>query len=129
MRTQTVLRQLKFQQHSQTVKGKFKMAKFHGNIGYAMADVEASPGVWEPEKIVREAYGDVLRNSRRLQASDTVVDNVIVSNEISIVADPFAQENFHSIVYVEFMGAKWKVTNIEVRYPRLVLTLGGVYNG
>lgn len=104
------------------------MAKFYGAIGYAVTE-ETKPGVWT-EKIVEHVYyGDLTRNTRRLQSADQLNDNIDVANEISIVADPFANENFHSMRYVEFMGAKWKVTSVEVQYPRLILTLGGVYNG
>lgn len=105
------------------------MAKWYGVIGYATTIKETSPGIWKEEITERNYYGDVIRNSRRLQTADQLNDNINVSNEISIVSDPFANENFHSIRYVEFMGAKWKITNIEVRYPRLLLTIGGVYNG
>ena len=73
--------------------------------------------------------GDVIRNTRRLQSADQVNDNVNVSNEISIIADPYANGNFHAMRYVGFMGAKWKITNVEVLYPRLILTIGGVWNG
>ena len=73
-------------------------------------------------------YGELIRNTRRLQTTDQLNDNINVANEISIVADPFANENFHSMRYVEFMGAKWKISNVEVQYPRLILTIGGVYN-
>ena len=104
------------------------MAKFYGAIGYAVTE-ETKPGVWT-EKIVEHVYyGDLTRNTRRLQSADQLNDNIDVANEISIVADPFANENFHSMRYVECMGAKWKVTSVEVQYPRLILTLGGVYNG
>ena len=104
------------------------MAKFYGMIGYAET-VETKPGVWK-ERITERAYfGDLVRNTRRLQPSDQLNDDINVANEISIVADPFANQNFHSMRYVEFMGAKWKITNVEVQYPRLRLTIGGVYNG
>lgn len=104
------------------------MAKFYGPIGYAQ-QVETKPGVWE-EQIVEKFYrGDVLRNTRRLQSTDKVNDDINVGNEISIVADPFANGNFHAMRYVGFLGARWKVTNVEVQYPRLILTLGGLYNG
>jgi hypothetical protein len=73
-------------------------------------------------------YGELIRNTRRLQSSDQLNDNVSVANEVSIISDPFANENFHSMRYVEFMGAKWKITDVEVNYPRLILTIGGVYN-
>ena len=104
------------------------MAKFYGNIGFAET-VETEPGVWVEETTVRPYYGDLVRNTRRLENSGGVNDNVNISNDISIIADPYANHNFHSIRYIEFMGVKWKVSNIEVRYPRLILTIGGVYNG
>ena len=104
------------------------MAKFYGNIGFAET-VETEPGVWVEKMTVRPYYGDLVRNTRRLENSGGVNDNVNISNDISIIADPYANHNFHSIRYIEFMGAKWKVSNIEVRYPRLILTIGGVYNG
>lgn len=103
------------------------MPKWYGKIGYGVTE-ETSPGVWTEEIVERQYYGDIIRNLRRLETSDQVNDNVSVSNEISIVSDPYASENFHSVRWVEFMGAKWKVSSIEVQYPRLVLSLGGVYN-
>ena len=104
------------------------MAKFYGKIGYAET-VEIVPGVWTEKITEREYFGDIIRNSRRLQNSGNLNDNVTISNEISILSDPYAINNFHSMRYVEFMGAKWKVSDIEVQYPRLLLTLGGLYNG
>lgn len=104
------------------------MAKFYGAIGYAVTE-ETKPGVWEEKITERIYYGDLFRNTRRLQSTERLNDNINIANEISIVADPFANENFHSMRYVEFMGAKWKITNVEVQYPRLILSVGGVYNG
>jgi len=71
----------------------------------------------------------LARNTRRYESADQVNDNLTIANEISIVADPYAYENFHAMRYVEFMGAKWKISNVEVQRPRLILTIGGVYNG
>jgi hypothetical protein len=104
------------------------MAKFYGKIGYSTTE-ETAPGVWEESVTERSYYGDLIRNTRRYQSTDQVNDDVNISNEISILADPYAYENFHSMKYVEFMGAKWKVTSVEVQYPRLILSVGGVYNG
>lgn len=104
------------------------MAKFYGKIGYA-STVETKPGVHEEQIVERSYYGDLIRNTRRLQSADKVNDDINISNEISIVSDPYATNNFHTMRYVVFMGTKWKVSNVEVSYPRLILTLGGVYNG
>ena len=103
------------------------MAKYFGKIGY-ISTQETRPGVWRSVVTEREYYGDVIRNTRRLDTAAQVNDNIDISNQISIVADPFAYENFHSMRYVEFMGTKWKVRTVDVQYPRLILTLGGVYN-
>lgn len=104
------------------------MAKFCGMIGFVNT-VEVTPGVYEEKVNERRYYGDLTRNTRRLQSGDRVNDDINIANEISIVADPYANENFHSIRYATFMNSKWKVTDVEVQYPRLILTLGGIYNG
>lgn len=102
------------------------MAKFHGSIGYA---IEArNEDVYSEEIIERHVVGDIQRNSRLLQSSGNVIDNINISNEISIIADPFAQGNINNIRYLIYNGTKWKVSNVEVQFPRLILTLGGIYN-
>lgn len=103
------------------------MAKFYGPIGFSDT-VETDPGVWE-ERIVEHSYfGDLTRNTSRYQQSGGVNDNITINNSISIVADPYATTNFQKMRYVEFLGTKWKITNVEVQYPRLILTIGGEYN-
>lgn len=104
------------------------MAKFYGKVGYGISK-ETAPGVWIDEIVERPYYGELVRNTRKLQMSDKVNDDINIANEISILADPFARDNFQHMQYVEFMGAKWKVTNIEVQFPRLILSVGGLYNG
>ena len=103
------------------------MAKFFGVIGF-VETVETKPGVWTSQVTERNYYGDLTRNNRRLQTSDKVNDDINISNQISIVADPYANENIYAMRYAEFMGTKWKITDVEVQYPRLILTLGGVWN-
>lgn len=103
------------------------MAKFYGNVGYAKQK-QTSPGVWENVITVRPYYGELGRNVLRVQSSENLNDNVNIANEISIIADAYAYENFHSMKYIEFMGAKWKIMNAEVKHPRLILTVGGLYN-
>lgn len=102
------------------------MAKYFGKIGYAEQS-ETVPGVWEEKIVERQYYGDVVRNVRKLESSGNLNDDINVSMEISIVADPYAIQNFHAIRYIEFMGSLWKIYNVEVNYPRLVLTIGGLY--
>lgn len=105
------------------------MAKWFGKIGYSET-VETTPGVWTPQDTVREYYGDVIRKSTRWAGNpDSTNDDLTVNCQISIVADPFAIDKFYSMKWIELMGTKWKITNVEPQFPRLLLTLGGVYNG
>lgn len=104
------------------------MAKYHGSVGYVSTE-ETSPGVWEETVIEKEYFGDVVRNAHRWQTAENLNDNFNISNQFSIVADPYAYNNLYNIRYLTFLGQKWKVTNVEVQYPRLILEVGGVYNG
>ncbi len=104
------------------------MAKWYGVIGYADT-VEVEPGIWEEQVTERPYYGELIRNTRRLQTTDKVNDDLTISNQISIVSDPYAINNFHAMKYAVLWGTKWKITSVEVQYPRLVLEVGGVCNG
>lgn len=101
--------------------------RYYGKVGYCPT-VEVRPGVWVKDQIVeRPYYGDVIKFTRRYQTADKVNDDLEISNRISILADPYAYEHFSEIRYVTWMGVKWKVPSVEVEYPRLKLTVGGVY--
>lgn len=104
------------------------MARFFGMVGYAES-VEVAKGVWEDQIVEFPLYGDVVRESRQLQNGEKVNDDLTVSNSISVVADAYAREHFHAIRYVEWAGVRWSVPDVTVLSPRLLLKLGGVYNG
>lgn len=106
------------------------MTRWYGKVGYSET-VETKPGVWMDNETVREYYGDVLRNTTRWsQNSESTNDNLTINAQISIVADAFAIDKFYSIKWIEFMGVKWSVDSIDpTQPPRLILTLGGVWNG
>lgn len=104
------------------------MAKWYGKVGYIIT-TETSPGVWTSEPIEREYSGDLTRNHKRWENSESLNDNITLQSEISIVCDPYALQNFQYIRYVTFMDSTWKVTAVDVQYPRLILSIGGVYNG
>lgn len=103
------------------------MAKWHGKVGFSET-VKTAPGVWEAGITERPYRGDVIQIQLKNQGSGGVNDNVNIANKISIVADLYASQNMGSIKYIEFMGEKWKVTDIAVQRPRLILTIGGLYN-
>lgn len=102
--------------------------KYYGTVGYADT-VETSPGVWEEVVTERKYTGDILRNRKSYQGGQNLNDNLNVNVSISIVADPYAIKHFHTIRYIEWQGARWQVTDVDVQYPRLELSIGGVYNG
>lgn len=104
------------------------MSKWFGKIGYAIS-AETEPGIWENTIVEREYFGDMTSDRRKRQSSGEVNDNINLANVISIIADPFAYQNCSNMVYAEIMGSKWKITDIEIQSPRLLLTVGGVYNG
>lgn len=101
--------------------------KYYGNIGFSVF-TETKRGVVSETTVARPYYGDVLRLNRRWDNAQQVNDNLNVNNSISILSDPYANENFANIRWVEFMNAKWKVTNVELQYPRIILQIGGLYN-
>lgn len=103
------------------------MARFHGAIGYVQFK-ETAPGVQKAVVSERNYYGDIIRDSRRWERGEHLNDDLTISNQFSIVADAFAYENLPAMRYVKWMGTSWKVTNVEVQRPRLILTIGGVYN-
>lgn len=104
--------------------------KFYGEVGYADS-IEDPPdsGVWVDEITEFPYFGDVVRNLRRLENGESINDDVSVNNSISILADEQASKHFFKIKYVRWAGVLWTVTSVEVKSPRLILSLGKVYNG
>ena len=114
------------------------MAKFYGPVGYGITTEGSysdgtgkkhTDGVWSPSIVEKYYAGNVIQNSRKTYTGESTNDNIDISNRISILADPYAMQHFHTIKYVKWMGAYWKVTSVEVQHPRLILSIGGVYNG
>ena len=104
------------------------MAKYCGEIGYAIVS-ETTPGVWEENTVARVYYGDIYKNRVNMQQGSEVNTGVTLNQQISILADPCAFENFLYMRYATYMNKKWTITSVEVEYPRLILSIGGIYNG
>jgi hypothetical protein len=106
------------------------MARFYGEIGYGNS-VEYPPdsGIYVDRIIEYSYYGDVIRNTRRIESGESLNDDISVGNSISIIANEYAVEHFMKIKYVRWAGVLWTVTDVEVKSPRLILSLGSVYNG
>lgn len=104
------------------------MARYFGKIGFGQ-DVETTPGVWKTQITEKEYFGDLVRDFRRLQEAEKVNKDLTTSTTVSIVSDSYANENIRAIRYAEWKGVLWVVTNVDEEHPRLILQLGGIYNG
>ncbi len=106
--------------------------RFHGTVGYATSS-ETAPGVWTEGITTREYTGDIIRAARRLEPSalapPTLNENITVENRFSILADAYAYDNFANMRYVSWNGSNWTITSVEVQRPRLILTIGELWNG
>lgn len=102
--------------------------KWFGIIAFSN-QVETEPGIWEDQPERRQYFGDLIRISKRDQLSDQINSDIAVTNQLSVIADPYLLDSFQNILYVEFMGSKWRVSSVEVGYPRLTLTFGNLYKG
>lgn len=104
------------------------MAKFCSKIGF-VKPVEKSPGVWDDDIVERKYYGDFIRKSFRWENGQDVNDNLTINHSLSILADSFLFDNAYAMKYVVWRGVRWEISNFEEQRPRLILYLGGVYNG
>ncbi len=104
------------------------MPKYFGSIGYSET-VETAPGVFMPKSVTRPYTGDVLQNHRRWDNSEHVNDNLEVSNRISILADDYAYEHIGDMRYITYLNSKWKIKSVDIQRPRIIILVGGVYNG
>lgn len=104
------------------------MAKYHGKVGFVTFP-EKVPGRNVETAVEREYFGDIFRNSKRWGKGTDVNPDLTVNNQISIVADQYARDNLFAIRYVSWMGTRWAISSVDVQHPRLILTLGDVYNG
>lgn len=100
--------------------------KWFGTIGFR-EEVEEEPGIFVPKVVPKQYYGDVLRDSWKEQLGDKINSDLHISNKLSVVADQYLFNNFHKIAYLEFGGAKWTVSDVEVVERRINLNLGSLY--
>jgi len=106
------------------------MSRFFGPIGFVTSEeIPEGSGIWVDVATEKNYRGEISRNTKRWDTSQNLNDNLNISNTISIVADPYISNNLFAIRYVKWLGSYWKVTSAEVQTPRIILSLGGVYNG
>lgn len=104
------------------------MARFYGKIGFVLDHAEITPGVWKPSIKVRYYYGDVMKRRLSWEKGESINDNIKIGNQFSILADEYAETHMYAMKWIEWKGAKWKITSVEIERPRMILTIGDVYN-
>lgn len=104
------------------------MAKFAGLVGY-VTQKEKTPGVWTPDNNPRHMKGDIIRQLSSTQNADKVNDDISLNHRVSLIGDAYAFDNYYNIKWVNIDGMRWEVSSVEVQRPRLIVTLGGLWNG
>lgn len=104
------------------------MPKCSGVIGYTLA-VETQPGVWTEDVTEKKYYGDIVRDNRKIVDQGVINNGITISNNISIVSNKFMLENMAFMTYITFMGSKWRINSVDIKPPRIIITIGGLYNG
>lgn len=105
--------------------------RFAGEIGFSESvDRGDDTGVTINKIYRRPYYGDVLKNYRSWKENQfSTIGDITINNQISLVGDPFLFEHLQFMKFVIWMGRPWSVTSVDVEYPRLIISIGGVYNG
>lgn len=100
---------------------------WYGQIAFSHQTKDET-GVVDDHPILKNYYGQVIRNSKRDQLQN-INPNLSITNQISVIADPFLETSFHDILYVTFMGSKWRVSSVEVQpnNPRLTINISELY--
>lgn len=105
------------------------MARFHDKVGFLIPVDNQETGISEPQPVERRYYGKIIEHTRKWETADHLLDNLNVTNQISITANDYAFKHASAIAYVRYMNGWWKVVSIRVKAPEIILTLGGVWNG
>jgi hypothetical protein len=103
------------------------MPKCSGIIGYVQT-VETQPGIWSEKPVEKRYYGDIVKDNRKLIEPSQINSDITISNNISIVCNKFMLENLAYMKYLSFMNSKWKISSVDIKPPRMIITLGGLYN-
>lgn len=103
------------------------MTRYSGLVGYGQ-QVEVEPGVWDTEDKEVMMKGDLLRQNANIQDSG-INDKVSLNHRVSLIGDAYAFDNYYNMKWVTVNGFKWAVSAIELQRPRLIVTLGGIWNG
>ena len=102
--------------------------KFYGNIGFAVTEDDGD-GVWKETITDKKYAGDILRFARNKESGEHINDGLRINTQISLLLDPWFQDHISQLRYAEYMNTKWIIDSVDIQYPRVNLTLGGIYHG
>jgi hypothetical protein len=109
------------------------MARFTGLVGYVTQE-ESVPGVWSQSETPKMMKGDIIRQSitngkgDRVADSGKVNDDVSLGHRVSLIGDAYAFANCFNMKWVQINGIKWSISSIEMQRPRIIVSLGGMWN-
>ena len=102
------------------------MSRFSGKLGFVTTN-ETEEGVWLENVVELPVKGTIRSLYVRNDNSASVINNLRLTNEISILMDTKIKTYIETLKYVVWKGSKWEVKSIGVNYPRLTINLGGPY--
>lgn len=97
-------------------------------LGFSEKNKEVRPGVWkmQPEEVTHRAK--LLTYNKDYDSGEEVNDDLKLRNRYEIVMKD-KKLDYQDMRYVIVKGTKWKVSALEFLEVRIIITLGGVYNG
>lgn len=105
------------------------MARYYGRVGFKIAEDDQTTGIVRNTVVEKPYFGRIIEHSRKWQGSDSATDDLVLANQIAITANDYAFNHATAIAYAVYMNGRWKVTDIRIKRPEIILTLGGIYNG
>lgn len=106
------------------------MARFYGTVGFMQTvEDDSRPGMYF-EKITEypKRYGDILTNKWNSSPGKSINDDFKVANRISVVCNKKMISEAQFARYIIWNNVKWEITSVDIEPPRLIFTLGGIYN-
>lgn len=103
------------------------MARYSGLVGYVTQE-ETVPGVWSPVENPRTMKGEIIRQSSTNPDHGKINSDISLNHRVSLWGDAYAFDSYYAIKWIQIDGRKWEVTSVEIKRPRIIVTVGGLWN-